>query len=80
MVRKDLVRYMSRCGAQKPNCHSLYEMAAKYDWDAEDVQAFLRSQKLPPKKMLRQMLTELDITDRYAEELLQRSGQRPAEA
>ena len=62
MALKDLVRYVSRCCAQRPNCHNLYEMAAKYDWDADDVLAFLRSQKLPPRKTLREMLQELEIT------------------
>ena len=34
------------------------------------MQAFLRSQKLPPKRMLREMLREPEITPGYAEELL----------
>lgn len=72
MALKDLVRYVGRCCAQKPNCGNLYELAAKYDWDAGDVLAFLRSERMPPKKMMREMLRELDITPGYAEELLRR--------
>lgn len=37
MALKDLVLYSGRRFAQKPNCHSLYELAAKYNLDAEDV-------------------------------------------
>ena len=72
MALKDLVRYVGRCCAQKPNCPGLYGMAAKYDWDPGDVLAFLRSERVPPKKMLREMLRELDIRPEYANELLKR--------
>ena len=65
MALKDLVRYVGRCCAQKPNCHSLYELVAKHDWGTEDVLALLRSERLPPKKVMREMLRELGITPEY---------------
>lgn len=37
-------------------------MAEKYEWEADDVLAFLRCQKAPSKKMLREMAKELDDT------------------
>lgn len=52
MALKELVTYISRRCAQKLNCGNLYELAAKYDWDSEDVLAFLRCQKAPSKRML----------------------------
>lgn len=61
MSLHELVRYVSRCCAQKPNCGNLYEMASKYDWDTDDVLAFLRAHKAPSKKMLREMAKELDL-------------------
>ena len=70
MALQDLVRYVGRCSATR--LVDLYQAAAKYDWDAGDVQAFLRCQKLPPRKMLREMLRELDIRPEYADELLKR--------
>lgn len=62
MALHDLVKYVSRRCASMPNCHNLYELAAKYDWDAGDVLAFLRSQKTPSKRMLRELAEELDET------------------
>ena len=55
MALDELVRYVSRCCVRKPNCGSLYHLEAKYDWDAGDVQAFLRCQKAPTKRMLRKL-------------------------
>lgn len=68
----DLVRYVARCCAEKPNRPSLYEMAQKYDWEAGDVLAFLRCQQKPSMKMLRELCRELDIRSDYAVELLRR--------
>lgn len=72
MALTDLVRYVGRCCAEKPNRPSLYEMAQKYHWEADDVLAFLRCQRRPSMKMLRQLCRELDIRPEYAEELLKR--------
>ena len=60
MALHNLVRYVSRRCAEKPRCN-LYEMAAKYDSDEADVMAFLRCQRVPPRKMLRELCHELDI-------------------
>jgi len=72
MSLRELVRYVSRCCAQRPNCGNLYELAAKYDWDARDVLAFLRSQKVPPKKMLRELAEELDMSPEDMQRILKR--------
>ena len=72
MSLQELVRYVSRCCAQRPNCRNLYELAAKHDWDAGDVLAFLRSQRVPPKKMLRELAKELDISPEEMQRILHR--------
>lgn len=43
-----------------PNRCNLYEMAEKYDWNADDVLAFPLCQQVPSKKMLLEMAKELD--------------------
>lgn len=70
MALEDLVRYIGRCCAEKPNRPSLYEMAQKYNWEAEDVLAFLRCQRRLSMKMLRELCRELEIRPEYAEKLL----------
>jgi hypothetical protein len=72
MALRDLVRYIGRCCAQMPNRPSLYEMAKKHNWEAEDVLAFLRCQRRPPKRMIKELCRELDIKPDYADELLKR--------
>lgn len=62
MALPELVKYVSRLCASRPRCGNLYELAVKYEWKAEDVQAFLRCQRVPPKKMLRDLCRELDIS------------------
>ena len=56
---------------------NLYEMAEKYDWNADDVLAFLRCQKTPSKKMLREMARELDDTVSNLEHVLWRYEKEP---
>lgn len=70
MALRQLVTYVSRRCAQRPNCGNLYELAAKYDWDAGDVLAFLRCQKVPPKKLLRELAKELEISPQEIQRLL----------
>ena len=55
-----------------PTAATLYELAAKHDWDAGDVLAFLRSQKVPPRKMLRELAKELDISPEEMQRILNR--------
>jgi len=62
MALPDLVKYVSRLCASRPRCGNLYELSYKYDWRAEDVLAFLRCQKAPSKKMMRQIAKELEIS------------------
>ena len=47
-------------------------MAQKYNWEAEDVLAFLRCQRRPSMKMLRELCRELEIKPDSAVELLKR--------
>ena len=72
MALDELVRYVSRCCARKPNCGDLYEMAERHNWDPGDVLAFLRCQKAPSRKMLREMAKELEVSPSELEHILNR--------
>lgn len=50
MASQDLVKFVGRCCAQKPNRPTLCQVALKYNGEADDVQAFLRSERVPPRK------------------------------
>ncbi len=67
-----LVRYVSECCVRRKTGGTLYHLTQKYGWKEEDVMLFLRSQKAPTKKVLREMCRELEITQEYAEKLLRR--------
>ena len=62
MALPDLVKYVSRLCASRPRCGNLYELAVKHGWDERDVMAFLKCQQVPPKKMLREMTKELEVS------------------
>lgn len=72
MALQELVRYVGCLCAQKPNCHDLYWMAEKYDWNADDVLAFVRCYKARSKRMLRDMAKELDGLVSNLEHILNR--------
>ena len=57
---------------QRPRCGNLYELAVKYDWDERDVMAFLRCQQVPPKKMMRDLARELEVSLPDLEHILKR--------
>ena len=61
MSLKELVRYISRSCAKKPNRRSLHQMGKDYHWDADEVLALMRAQKAPSKKTLRELALELDL-------------------
>ena len=71
MALQDLVKYVSRLCAQKPRCN-MYEKAAKHGWDADDVLAFCRCQKVPPKRMLRELAKELEVNVEDLQRILNR--------
>lgn len=50
---------------------SRYELGAKYDWDAEDVPAFLRCQRVLSRNICRKC-AGTGLTASYAEELLRK--------
>lgn len=72
MALHDLVKYVARPCATMPNCRNLYELAAKYHWNAHDVLAFPRCQRPPSKRMLLEMAEELDETVSNLEHVLKR--------
>ncbi|HKO17415.1 MAG TPA: hypothetical protein VJU82_00860 [Acidobacteriaceae bacterium] len=72
MALQDLVKYVSRLCASRPRCGNLYELAVKYDWDERDVTAFLRCQQVPPKKMMRELARELEVSLPDLEHILKR--------
>lgn len=72
MALPDLVKYVSRLCASRPKCGNLYELAVRYDWDEGDVLAFLRCQRVPPKKMLRDLGRELEVSLPDLERILKR--------
>ena len=63
---------LSKEGTCLPNRCNLYEMADKHNWNADDVLAFLRCQKTPSKRMLREMAKELDDSVSNLEHVLKR--------
>lgn len=44
----------------------------KYDWDEKDVMQFLRCQQVPPKKMLRDLAKELEVSPEELQRILNR--------
>jgi len=72
MALHDLVKYVSRLCASRPRCGNLYELAVKYDWDEKDVMQFLRCQQVPPKKMLRDLAKELEVSPEELQRILNR--------
>lgn len=72
MSLPELVRYVGRCCAQRPDRRKLSEMGEEYGWDPMEVLAFLRCEKHPSKKMLRELARELDLSADEMQELLDR--------
>ena len=72
MALPDLVKYVSRLCASRPRCGNLYELAVKYDWDEGDVLAFLRCQRVPSKRMLRDLAKELEVSVEDLQRILSR--------
>ena len=72
MALHDLVKYVSRLCASRPRCGNLYELAVKYDWNEGDVLAFLRCQRMPPKKMMRELTRELEVSVEDLQRVLNR--------
>jgi len=62
MALPDLVKNVSRPCASRPRCRNLYELAVRYDWDEGEVLAFLRRQRVPAKKVLRNLAKELEFS------------------
>ncbi|HKO20278.1 MAG TPA: hypothetical protein VJU82_15485 [Acidobacteriaceae bacterium] len=65
-----MVAYAALRCANMPNQCNLYEMASKYGWDETDVLAFLRCQKAPSKKMLRDISKELEVSSEQLHRIL----------
>ena len=72
MALEDLVRFVARRRAQKPEYLSLQQMATRNGWRQEDVLAFVRCEKEPSVKMLRELAGELGVTTEELERILER--------
>ena len=72
MAVRDLVLFFARRRAQRPNCASLSQMAERYNWTQAEVLAFLRCQREPSRKMLRDLATELDVSAEELQQILDR--------
>ena len=72
MALEDLVRYFARRHARRLNSHSLSQMAKRNGWSHDEVLAFVRCQKKPSVKMLRELAGELDVTAEELERILKR--------
>jgi len=72
MALPDLVRFVARIRAEKSNCASLSQMAERNDWRQDEVLAFVRCQKQPSAKMLRELAGELGVTTQELERILGR--------
>ena len=65
------LRYIGTASVRKGV--SLYQLAAKYDWDEYEVWDVLRGRMAPSVRMRRQIAKELELQDSYLEEILNQS-------
>jgi len=72
MALPDLVRFVARRSAERPNCASLSQMAERNGWRQDEVLAFVRCEKQPSVKMLRDLAFELGVTTQELERILKR--------
>jgi hypothetical protein len=70
MALREVVIYVSSICMMKTT--NLYALAEHYGWEQEDVLAFLRSEREPSKKMLREMAAALDLKAEYLTAMLRR--------
>lgn len=72
MALEDLVRYFARRRSQRPNCTSLSQMAERHGWKQSEVLAFVRCQREPSKKMLKELAIALDVSPEELQAILER--------
>ena len=72
MALPDLVRFVARRRAERPNYFTLSQMAERHGWTQEEVLAFLHCEREPSKKMLRELARELDVTTEELHKILER--------
>ncbi|HKO17416.1 MAG TPA: hypothetical protein VJU82_00865 [Acidobacteriaceae bacterium] len=49
---------------------TLCDLAERFDWNLDEVLAFLRCEKLPSREMLRDLMVGLDLSPEEVERLL----------
>lgn len=72
MALEDLVRYFARRRAQRSDYASLSQLAERNGWKQDEVLAFVRCQKHPSVKMLRDLAGELGVTMEELQRILDR--------
>ena len=51
---------------------TVYDMAERFDWNLDEVLAFLRCEKLLPRQMLADMMAALDLSPEEIERVLKK--------